>query len=293
MKVHSDSSGNTACLKTYVGTAPREVYAPPWRYSNRILHDEYSVEGRIDGWVVDLGSFRPADYNVVDGIRGLQYANHNNGAPDQMLRNNLVMAGEDAVALDAMAATIMGFNTWDFDFLHMAARRGIGTMDLSQIDVMGDDPDPIARRWAKSSRWHGRCNRDWLVTADPETPMETWRKVTIPTDTLHLSTVAREAATSTPYAAAVRVRAQGYRKGFLWLGVHGRVTVLVNGEQTLERESAEDCQVGQLKVPVELRAGENLVVFHVRGLGDSPQISALLVGPRDDGDTIDGIRYLT
>jgi len=291
MKIHSDC-GITACLKNYVGTAPREVYAPSWRYSNRILHDEYSVEGRIDGWLVDLGTFHPADYSIVDGIRGLQYANHNNRKPDQMLRSNLVLAGEDAVALDAMVAKIMGFNTWDFDFLHMAALRGIGTMDLGGIDVVGDDPDRITRRWAKAARWHGRCNRDWSVTADPESPMETWSKVTIPTDTLHLSRIAGEAAPATPYAAAMRVRSQGYRKGFLWLGVHGRVTVVVNGDRVLEKESTEDCQVGQFKVPLELQTGENLLVFHVQGLTNSPQISVLLVGPRNDGDTADGIRYL-
>ncbi len=291
MKIHSDC-GITSCLKNYVGTAPREVYAPSWRYSNRILHDEYSVEGRIDGWLVDLGTFHPADYNIVDGIRGLQYANHNNRKPDQMLRSNLVMAGEDAVALDAMVAKIMAFNTWDLDFLHMAELRGIGTMDLGRIDVIGDDPDRITRRWAKASRWHGRCNRDWRVSADPAAPMEAWRKVTIPTDTLHLAKVAGEAGRGAAIAAAMRVRAQGYRKGFLWVGVQGRVSVLVNGSRIMEEESTEDYRIGQFKVPMELQAGENLLVFHVQALTDSPRISALLTGPRNDGDTIGGIRYL-
>ncbi len=291
MKVHWDC-GITACLKNFVGTAPREVYAPSWRYSNRILHDEYSVEDRIDGWVVDLGTFHPADYSVVDGIRGLQYSNHNNGKPDQMLRSNLVLAGEDAVALDTMVAKIMEFNPWDFDFLHMASLRGIGTMDLGRIDIVGDDPVPVTRGWAKAPPWHGRCNRDWSISADPAVPIGAWRKVTIPTDTLHLAKVAGEAAPGTEFAAAMRVRAEGYRKGFLWVGVHGRLSVVVNGDKILEEESTADCHVGQFKVPVELQAGENLLVFRVQGLADSPKISALLVGPRNDGDTVDGIRYL-
>ena len=74
--------------------------------------------------------------------------------------------------------------------------------------------------------------------------------------------------------------------------MHGRLSVVVNGDKILEEGSTADCHVGQFKVPVELQAGENLLVFRVQGLADSPKISALLVGPCNDGDTVDGIRYL-
>lgn len=289
MKVHSDSVGITACIKNYVGTAPREVYAPSWRFSNRILHDTYSVEGRVDPWVVDLVSFHPPDFNVVDGIRGLQYANHNNRKPDQMLRNNLVLAGEDPVAVDTIVGKIMGFNPYDFEFLHMAAQRDIGTMDIGQVDVTGDDPDRVTRRWAKSSSWHGRGNREWQVTRDPSAPMGSWKKLTAPTDTLHFVKAAGE---GTAYAASMRVRAEGNRKGFLWAGVHGRCSVLLNGETIMQEESTAACKIGQFKVPVELSPGENQFVFRVQALADPPQIGASLVGPRNDGDTVEGIRYL-
>jgi uncharacterized protein (DUF362 family) len=292
MKVHADC-GVTACLKNYVGTAPREVYAPSWRYSNRILHDEYSVEDRIDGWVVDLGSFHPADYSVVDGVRGLQYTNHNNRKPDQMVRSNLVLAGEDAVAIDSVVTKIMGFNPWDFEYLHLAAQRDIGTMDSGRIEVIGDDPGRATRRWAKNTVWHGRCNREWLVTGNPSAPTRSWKRVTIPTDTLHLAKVAGEAAPGTAYAAAMRVRADGTRKGFLWLGVHGRLSAVVNGNKVLEEESTAACHVGQYKVPIELKPGDNRLEFQVRGLQEAPQVSALLVGAGNDGDTIEGIRYLS
>jgi uncharacterized protein (DUF362 family) len=291
MKIHADC-GITACLKNYVGTAPREVYAPSWRYSNRILHDEYSVEGRIDGWVVDLASFHPADFNVVDGIRGLQYSNHNNNKPDQMLRNNMVLAGEDAVALDSLVAQIMGFNPWDFEFLHMAAAREMGTMDLGRVEVRGDDPGQVARPWAKNSQWHGRCNREWMVSRNPAAPGESWKKVTILTDTLYPAKVVGDPDPGTTYAAAVRVRAEGNRKCFLWAGGQGRLEASVNGARVIEEDCPEAGQVGRIKVPVELKAGENLLEFHVRSLSGTAQVSALLSGPKNDGDTVDGIRYL-
>ena len=290
MKVHADC-GVTACLKNYVGTAPREVYAPSWRYSNRILHDEYSVEGRVDGWVVDLASFHPADYSIVDGIRGLQYTNHNNRKPDQMVRSNLVLAGEDPVAVDSVVTSIMGFNPWDFEFLHMASQRDMGTMDFGRIEAVSDEPDRVTRSWIKNSAWHGRCNREWLITANPAAAMAGWNRVTIPTDTLYLTKAAGTGVPGTAYAAAMRVRAEGSRRGFLWLGLHGRVSVVLNGNKVVEEESTAACHVGQFKVPVELNSGDNVMVFQVRGVGDDPQISALLVGPANNGDTVAGIRY--
>jgi uncharacterized protein (DUF362 family) len=291
MKVHADC-GVTACLKNYVGTAPREVYAPSWRYSNRILHDEYSVEGRVDGWVVDLASFHPADYNIVDGIRGLQYTNHNNRKPDQMVRSNLLLAGEDLVAVDSVVTRIMGFNPWDFEFIHMASQRDMGTMDSGHIEVVGEEADRVTRRWAKNSAWHGRCNRDWKVTANPVAAIDSWKGLTIPTDTLHFARATGTDIPGTTYGAAMHIRAQGSRKGFLWLGVHGRVAVSINGAKVAEQESAEACHVGQFKIPIDLRSGENMVVFQAKGIKDAPQISALMVGPANDGDTVEGIRYL-
>lgn len=291
MKVHADC-GVTACLKNYVGTAPREVYAPSWRYSNRILHDEYSVEGRVDGWVVDLASFHPADYNVIDGIRGLQYTNHNNKRPDQMVRSNLVLAGEDLVAVDSVVTKIMGFNPWDFEFIHMASQRDMGTMDAGRIEVVGEEPDRVTRAWAKNSAWHGRCNREWMVTPNPASAMDSWKKLTIPTDTLYLARATGADAPGTAYAAAMQVRAEGRRKGFLWLGLNGRASVSLNGARVIDEESTAACHVGQFKVPIELNSGNNIFVFQVRGAADAPRISALLTGPANDGDTVGGIRYL-
>lgn len=290
MKVHSDC-GITACMKNYVGTAPREVYAPSYRFSNRLLHDNYSVEGRVDGFVSDLVSFHPPDFNVVDAIRGLQYSNHNNRRPDQMLRNNYVFAGEDPVAMDALATHLLGFNPWDIDYLHMTSRRGIGTMDLNQVDVVGDDVARLARPWAKPRSWHGRGNRDWLVSLDAAAPIASWQRHTSPTDTLYLAKALGTAAPGTTYGSAVRVYAEGTRKGFLWVGARGHVVALLNGEKVMEEENNTTYRFGQFKVPVEIRSGENLLVFHTQSSADAPQISALLVGPRNDGDTVQGIRW--
>ena len=290
MKVHM-GCGVTACLKNYVGTAPRMVYAPKGSFSNGDLHRNHSLEGRIDSFVADLAAFHPPDYCVVDGIRGLQNSEHGIGVPGQMIRSNLVLAGEDPVATDALVASLLGYQPWDIEFLHMASQRQMGSMDLRDADVTGDDPAGFRRRWAKPRNWYGRCNREWRVTADAAASMETWQRLTTRGDTLHLAAWKPAAAEDATYRAAVRVTASGSRKGFLWVGARGRVAATLNGQKVLEEEGATRYRIGQFQAPVELRPGENLLVFEVKSLGGVADLSALVTGPDNDGDSLEGIRW--
>ncbi len=294
LKIH-EGSGITCSFKNYVGTAPREAYAAPGRWWNVNLHEQHSLEGRIDSFICDLAAFHPPDYTVVDAIRGLQYMEHNIGKPDQSVRNNMVLAGEDPVATDAIAAYLAGFNVWDMEFLHLAVARDLGTMELDRIEVAGDEPDRARWTWGKPNTrrgpWHGRCNRDWRVGREAGAALESLKPVTIPTDTLDLVKAAGPPAEA-PYIAVARARSEGAANVYLWLGVRGRVRAQLNGETVLEVENSTRYRVGQFRQPVALRSGENRLVFHVRPAGGEALLSLLLVGPRNDGDTADGIGWL-
>lgn len=280
--------GVTASLKNYVGTAPRLGYATPGQFWNANLHAEHSVEDRIDPFIADLSAFHPPDFVVADLIRGLQYREHNNDTPDQMIRTNLVLASRDPVAADALAAHLLGFNPEDIEYLHMAQAREAGSMDLGASDVRGDDPGRLAARWTKPADWHGRGNRLWNVTDRPDAPQHEWKRYTAPTDTLAFGAAAGDAES---YAAGVRVIAEGHRKAFLWVGLKGKMSARLNGEQVMQAEGLTRYRVGQFRQAVELKPGENRLQFRVERVKDAPQISVLLVGPRNDGDTVDGIRW--
>jgi uncharacterized protein (DUF362 family) len=288
MKV-AGQCGITACFKNYVGTAPREAYSYPGMFSNFVMHDEHSVDNRIDPFIADLVAFHPPDFCVVDAIRGLQYHQHGGKEPDQMIRSNFVLAGEDPVAMDATAAYMMGFNPWDIDYLHLGIKRGLGTMDFREIEFAGEEPDRLKQRWGKPQGWYGRGNREWLANADAATDLATWSHYTSPTDTLDIT---RAAGRGKTYGVAARVQAEGNRKAFLWVGVRGHVQALLNGEKVMEEENTTRYSVGQFRAPVELRPGENVLVFRVQALGDTPpQISAVMAGPLNNGDTVEGIRW--
>jgi len=290
MKVHS-MVGMTGCLKNYVGTAPRVVYTNPGNFSNNDLHSKHSIEGRLDSFITDLAAFHPPDFSVVDAIRGLQHSEHRVDLSDQEMRSNMVLAGEDPVATDALLATLMGFQPQDIDYLHMAAQRQMGDMDLRHSDVAGDEPDRVRRQWGKPNNWHGRCNRAWLVTQDPSADIKTWARHVPVSDTLHFIRWQPPASDTATYRAAVRVISDGTRKAYLWVGARGRVSAYLNGQKALEEEGATRYRVGQFQAPVELRSGENLLVFEVRPLSGQADLSALLTGARNDGDTVEGIRW--
>ncbi len=287
MKIHLQC-GITVCLKSYVGTAPREAYSIPGIFSNHNLHRQHETDGRIDHFITDLAAFHPPDYCVVDAIRGLQQQEHGNGNPDQMVRSNMVLAGEDPIAVDALCSKLMGLNPWDIEMLHQGQKRLMGTMSLAHVEVRGDEPDRFARRWDKARHWYGRCNREWVVTASPASDVRTWKRLEAATDTLDL---VRALGPSASYGAAVRVHADGHRKGFVWVGLRGKLRAALNGREIIRRECETTYRVGQLQYRLDLDRGENLLDFRLEPVGGQALLSVLVTDLGNAGDTMEGIRY--
>ena len=52
---------------------------------------------------------------------------------------NLLLAASDSVAIDAIAARLMGFDPMSIAFLRMAHERQLGVADPRYIEVVGDD----------------------------------------------------------------------------------------------------------------------------------------------------------
>jgi hypothetical protein len=207
------------------------------------------------------------------------------------MRGNMVMAGEDPVLIDSLAATIMGFQPTDVEYLNMATQRQMGSMDLGTADVAGDDPVRFTRHWAKPRGWNGRCNRQWLLTQDTSADMKSWARFTAPTDTLHFGKWQPPASDAAVYKSAVRVIADGSRKAFLWVGAHGQLKAFLNGEKVMEEQATTRYRIGQFQKPVELRSGENLLVFELKPVSEQVDLSVLMAAPENDGGTVDGIRW--
>jgi len=92
--------------------------------------------------VADLYRVRRADLTLIDAIIAMEGQGPHVGTPVEM---NLFTAGVDTVAVDAVTAYIMGFETIEIPAVRIAATEGLGVRDLDKIDVVGVPADEVRR----------------------------------------------------------------------------------------------------------------------------------------------------
>lgn len=85
--------------------------------------------------MVKVHSISRPGLTVVDGIVGMEGDGPSGGSPRQM---NVIMTGEDAVAIDACIAKMVGLNPLDIEVTKKAYEARLGEADLSKIEVLGD-----------------------------------------------------------------------------------------------------------------------------------------------------------
>ena len=82
----------------------------------------------------DLLRVRQADLTFVDAIIAMEGQGPHAGTP---LKMNLLMAGTQTVAVDAVASYVMGFETVEIPAVRIAATEGLGERDVDRIEVVG------------------------------------------------------------------------------------------------------------------------------------------------------------
>jgi uncharacterized protein (DUF362 family) len=74
----------------------------------------------------------PCDLAIVDGIMAMEGDGPANGQPVPM---NLVLAGQDPFAVDAVGCTLMGVDPQEIGYLHFGSEERLGVIDMGKIDV--------------------------------------------------------------------------------------------------------------------------------------------------------------
>ena len=113
---------NTYGMVTGLYKAERHAYAPREEDFAKVIAGVYSLT-------------RP-HLTILDGIVGMEGDGPSAGKPRSL---KLVMAGEDAVAIDSCAARIVGLDPLDIAVTKEAYRMKLGEADMSKIEVVGDD----------------------------------------------------------------------------------------------------------------------------------------------------------
>jgi uncharacterized protein (DUF362 family) len=317
LKVH-DIPGISLSHKNYMGTASRVMYGVRGWW----LGDLHSAPGGPDAVFSDLFSYHPADYVVLGGAWGMQGDGPHQFQGGIPTRINMVMASPDPVALDAVGATIMGFNPWDIEHLRRSAIKDYGTLDMDFITVSGNSIDEVQMQFAKPKlqskkigTYYGRGNRTWLVHGvhegadleadflEDETDVEpfegqfvngqVWTKMVSDDDKIDLRRYFHDRyeeykADVVSYAFTY-VHSETAQDGFLWVGADDAVKVWLNGEEALVNPNTGTHKLAEDRVPISLQTGENSLLVKVTNNASSYEFSVAMV--EEGGSTLPGLFY--
>lgn len=167
MKIHF--VGITASLKNNIGILPGLIYGWPkaagYPYpSNTGLKHSRDIK---DEEIVDIASIvnKKIKLTVVDAIMCREMTKGSSGLPK---RRNMVVAGKDMVALDAVCSQLMGLNPDDIEHVTLAGIKGLGISNIDSIQIFGDSVSSARTEFIKDSAGNGifgQSNRVWIFSS--------------------------------------------------------------------------------------------------------------------------------
>jgi hypothetical protein len=98
---------------------------------------------------LDLFSFHPADYAIVGGSFAAEWGGATAPGKTRARRHNVVIAGNSALAVDAIGAAVMGLESESIRHLELAVKRGYGTNDSYSIWTRGVEVEEAKAEFEK------------------------------------------------------------------------------------------------------------------------------------------------
>jgi uncharacterized protein (DUF362 family) len=129
VKTHGHST-TTGSIKNSFGGLLKTVRHYAHKYMHEVLVDLMIMQKEL----------HPAIFAVMDGtVAG------NGAGPRTMLpvEKDYILASSDCVAIDSVAASMMGFDPMTIPYLRMCHERGLGTAHPDEIDVEGEDIEGV------------------------------------------------------------------------------------------------------------------------------------------------------
>ncbi|MBD3183778.1 DUF362 domain-containing protein [Candidatus Poribacteria bacterium] len=254
MKTHL--CGTTLVLKNYIGILPN--------HPSGVVRKHDIHHGDVQKGFVDLASYHPADYSIIQGF----WSTEGNGPQwGENIRHNVVIATADPVAADAVGSAVMGFNPMDMDYIRYAARKGFGVYDLRHINVVGKTIKEVRRKFQRAVGRKGigfctRGNRIWMVKGGKDTEPRMFESEERYIDlTIHFCHDDTTSAT-----AWVDINSARKQAGKLWASADGVMYIELNGQKVVEKNTSTGHIFAEYMVDIELKQGVNqLVVYTEKG----------------------------
>lgn len=140
----------TGAVKNLFGCIPgkRKVQ---WHFNTGVDH------GSFMRMLVELSAFLKPRFTVMDGIVGMEGNGPGSGDPRTM---GVLLAGQDPVALDSVAGSLVGLSPEALPVLKAAAAAGKGETRMENIQLVGDE---LSRFVVKDFRLPPREHPEWRI----------------------------------------------------------------------------------------------------------------------------------
>ncbi len=125
VKTHGHST-TTGAIKNSFGGLLREVRHYAHKYMHEVLVDLMLMQKEL----------HPNILAVMDGTVCGDGAGPRTMTPHG---KNLILASSDSVAIDSIAARLMGFDPMSIPYLRMCHERGLGVAQFDEIEILGED----------------------------------------------------------------------------------------------------------------------------------------------------------
>lgn len=135
----------TGSIKNSFGGLLKEVRHYAHKHMHEVLVDLMYMQREL----------HPGVFTVMDGTVCGDGAGPRTMDP---VTGNVILAGADSVAIDAVAARLMGFDPLSIPYLRMCHDRGLGVADPRDIDLAGDDISAL--------NLHFRVKRSFVIWGD-------------------------------------------------------------------------------------------------------------------------------
>jgi len=125
LKTHGHSQ-TTGAVKNAFGGLLKQVRHYAHKYIHEVLVDLVIMQKQL----------HPGIFSVMDAtVCG------DGAGPRTMLPKikNFILASADSVAIDAIAAKMMGYNPMEIPYIRMCNEMGLGTGDPDNIEILGED----------------------------------------------------------------------------------------------------------------------------------------------------------
>jgi uncharacterized protein (DUF362 family) len=152
MKTHRDV-GVTLTMKNWtVGIwVPEPRHGSSGKYWPRWPHLHEEGEYAHNETIAELLNQHVPDLAVLDGTVAMEGDGPSRGEPVKL---GAALAGPDCVAVDAVGCRLMKINPDDIGYLALANRRGYGTIDAEEIELLSKTAIPeLAQAFKKPETW--------------------------------------------------------------------------------------------------------------------------------------------